>query len=135
MTTPAFALTYDSLTTAVLSYLERKDQSVIDAIPTFIMLAEFGIAQQIKTTLLTFLGEWFLDTTFGVPYFEDVLVKSPNRASIEAIFRARIRAVPGVARVRGLELQVERQLRVLRVTYDVDTAAGRLERVVALRTS
>ncbi|MGE6916681.1 hypothetical protein [Achromobacter kerstersii] len=93
------------------------------------------IAQQIKTTLLTFLGEWFLDTTFGVPYFEDVLVKSPNRASIEAIFRARIRAVPGVARVRGLELQVERQLRVLRVTYDVDTAAGRLERVVALRTS
>lgn len=49
MTTPAFALTYDSLTTAVLSYLERKDQSVIDAIPTFIMLAEFGIAQQIKT--------------------------------------------------------------------------------------
>lgn len=93
------------------------------------------IAQQIKTTLLTFLGEWFLDTTFGVPYFEDVLVKSPNRASIETIFRARIRAVPGVARVRGLELQVERQLRVLRVTYDVDTAAGRLERVVALRTS
>ena len=93
------------------------------------------IAQQIKTTLLTFLGEWFLDTTFGVPYFDDVLVKSPNRASIEAIFRARIRDVPGVARVRGLELQIERQLRVLRVTYDVDTAAGRLERVVELRTS
>ncbi|CAB3744729.1 MULTISPECIES: hypothetical protein [Achromobacter] len=93
------------------------------------------IAQQIKTTLLTFLGEWFLDTTFGVPYFDDVLVKSPNRASIEAIFRARIRAVPDVARVRGLELQIERQLRVLRVTYDVDTAAGRLERVVELRTS
>ncbi|CUJ50331.1 hypothetical protein [Achromobacter kerstersii] len=93
------------------------------------------IAQQIKTTLLTFLGEWFLDTTFGVPYFDDVLVKSPNRASIEAIFRARIRSVPDVARVRGLELQIERQLRVLRVTYDVDTAAGRLERVVELRTS
>ncbi|MFY0477092.1 hypothetical protein [Achromobacter marplatensis] len=93
------------------------------------------IAQQIKTTLLAFLGEWFLDTSFGVPYFEDVLVKSPDRASIEAIFRARIRAVPGVVRVRGLELQVERQLRVLRVAYDVDTAAGRLERVVELRKS
>lgn len=93
------------------------------------------IAQQINTTLLAFLGEWFLDTTFGVPYFEDVLVKSPDRASIEAIFRARIRAVPGVNRVRGLDLQIERQLRVLRVAYDADTAAGRLERVVLLRTS
>lgn len=93
------------------------------------------IAQQINTTLLAFLGEWFLDTTFGVPYFEDVLVKSPDRASIEAIFRTRIRAVPGVNRVRALDLQIERQLRVLRVAYDADTAAGRLERVVLLRTS
>lgn len=93
------------------------------------------IAQQINTALLAFLGEWFLDTTFGVPYFEDVLVKSPDRASIEAIFRTRIRAVPGVNRVRALDLQIERQLRVLRVAYDADTAAGRLERVVLLRTS
>lgn len=93
------------------------------------------IAQQINITLLAFLGEWFLDTTFGVPYFEDVLVKAPDRASIEAIFRARIRAVPGVNRVRALDLQIERQLRVLRVAYDADTAAGRLERVVLLRTS
>lgn len=93
------------------------------------------IAQQIRTTLLAFLGEWFLDTSFGVPYFDDVLVKSPDRAGIEAIFRARIQAVPGVSRVRGLELQVERQLRVLRVAYDADTAAGRLERVVELRSS
>lgn len=93
------------------------------------------IAQQIKTTLLAFLGEWFLDTTFGVPHFEDVLVKAPDRAGIEAVFRARIRAVPGVARVRGLDLQIERQLRVLRVAYEVDTAAGRLERVVELRQS
>ncbi|CAB3635703.1 hypothetical protein [Achromobacter pestifer] len=93
------------------------------------------IAQQIKITLLAFMGEWFLDTTFGVPYLEDILVKSPDRAGIEAILRARIRAVPGVDRVRGLDLQVERQLRVLRVTYDADTAAGRLERVVELGKS
>lgn len=49
MTTPSFVLTYDSLTSTVLQYLERKDQAVVNAIPTFISLAEFEIAEQIKT--------------------------------------------------------------------------------------
>ena len=49
MTTPSWVMTYDSLTTTVLQYLERKDKAVVDAIPTFITLAEFEIAEQIKT--------------------------------------------------------------------------------------
>ena len=47
--TVSFVLTYDSLTSTVLQYLERSDQAVVEAIPTFITLAEFEIAQQIKT--------------------------------------------------------------------------------------
>jgi hypothetical protein len=47
--TASFVLTYDSLTSSVLQYLERSDAAVIDAIPTFITLCEFEIAQQIKT--------------------------------------------------------------------------------------
>lgn len=42
-------MTYNSLTTMVLSYLERNDPATIAAIPTFITLAEFEIAQEIKT--------------------------------------------------------------------------------------
>ena len=42
-------MTYDSLTTTVLQYLERQDASVVNAIPTFITLCEFEIAQEIKT--------------------------------------------------------------------------------------
>ena len=48
-TIPSWVLTYDSLTSMTLQYLERKDASVVDAIPTFISLAEFEIAQAIKT--------------------------------------------------------------------------------------
>lgn len=48
-TTPSWVMTYDSLTSTVLQYLERKDQATINAIPTFITLAEFEIAEQIKT--------------------------------------------------------------------------------------
>lgn len=49
MTTPAAVLTYDSLTATVLQYLERTDAAVVEFIPTAIMLAEFEIAQDIKT--------------------------------------------------------------------------------------
>ena len=47
--TPSWVLTYDSLTETVKQYLERKDAAVVNAIPTFITLAEFEIAQEIKT--------------------------------------------------------------------------------------
>ena len=47
--TPSWVMTYDSLTYYVLQYLERSDQATINAIPTFITLAEFEIAQEIKT--------------------------------------------------------------------------------------
>lgn len=47
--TVSFALTYDSLVTTVLEYLERSDEATINRIPTFITLCEFEIAQEIKT--------------------------------------------------------------------------------------
>jgi len=48
-TTPSFVLTYDSLTSTVLQYLERKDPAVVNFIPVAISLSEFEIAQEIKT--------------------------------------------------------------------------------------
>jgi hypothetical protein len=47
--TPSWVMTYDSLNSIVLQYLERSDQATINAIPTFITLAEFEIAQEIKS--------------------------------------------------------------------------------------
>ena len=49
MTIPAAVLTYDSLAALVLQYLERTDTAVVNFIPQAIMLAEFEIAQNIKT--------------------------------------------------------------------------------------
>jgi len=49
MTTPSYVLTYDSLTSLVLQYLERSDTAVVNFIPTAITMAEFEIAQEIKT--------------------------------------------------------------------------------------
>lgn len=47
--TPSWVMTYDSLTATILQYLERSDQATINSIPTFITMAEFEIAQEVKT--------------------------------------------------------------------------------------
>lgn len=57
------------------------------------------VAQQIKISLKAFLGEWFLDTGFGVPYFEEILVKNPNTMIIREIIRDRILTEIGRAHV------------------------------------
>lgn len=82
------------------------------------------VAQQIKVTLLLFLGEWFLDISFGVPYLESVLIKNPRMATIQAVLRARIADVPGVVRIRRLDLEFNRQARHLSVTFDAETLEG-----------
>jgi hypothetical protein len=47
--TPAAVMTYDNLTSNIEQYLERNDSAVVNQIPTFIMLAEFEIAEMMKS--------------------------------------------------------------------------------------
>lgn len=72
MTTPSWVMTYDSLTSTVLQYLERKDKAVVDAVPTFITLAEFEIAEQIKT-----LGQ--LQVAESTMLADNALLQKPAR--------------------------------------------------------
>jgi hypothetical protein len=44
----AFVLTYDTLTTAVIDYLERNDANLVAQIPLFIMLGERRVARDLK---------------------------------------------------------------------------------------
>jgi hypothetical protein len=65
-------MTYDSLTSTVLQYLERRDRAVVDAVPTFITLAEFEIAEQIKT-----LGQ--LQVAESTMLADNALLQKPAR--------------------------------------------------------
>jgi hypothetical protein len=82
------------------------------------------VAQQIKITLLAFLGEWFLDVTFGVPYLEDILVKTPHMAAIETILRTHITDVPHVLRFESFSMEWDRARRILGVNFVVVTDYG-----------
>lgn len=45
------------------------------------------VTQRLKITLYTFLGEWFLDETVGVPYFQQIFGKIRSKATIDLIFQ------------------------------------------------
>jgi len=90
------------------------------------------VAQQIKITLLAFLGEWFLDVTFGVPYLEEILIKNPRMSSIESILRAHITDVPDVTRINYLALSWDRKSRVLAVEFACETNLGPIKESVKL---
>lgn len=84
------------------------------------------VTQQIEITLLTLLGEWFLDTDFGVPYLEEIMVKNPKLAAVNAILRQRILDVPDVTRVVSLRLDFNRVQRTLAVIFEAETNVGRI---------
>ncbi|MFZ7141547.1 hypothetical protein ACLSY0_00065 [Avibacterium avium] len=90
-------------------------------------------AQQIKVVLLTFLGEWFLDTTIGLPYFDEILVKNPDSSRIQAIFRKKIMQVSGVQAVERLELNFNRKERTLGVQFSARTSEGIIQDEVRVK--
>lgn len=86
------------------------------------------VAQQIKVKLLTFLGEWFLDTTWGVPYIEYILVKQPNQELIKQILSEQISSVDDVKSLNALELDYQVKVRTLIINYEVSTEYGLITR-------
>jgi hypothetical protein len=77
-----------------------------------------SIEQHWRIRLKTFLGEWFLDQRIGIPYYRDILIKSPNLSLITAIFRAATVQTPGIRTVDSFNLSFEPVNRTL--TIDVE---------------
>jgi len=87
------------------------------------------VAQDLHTRFGTWAGEWFLDLRAGVRYREDVLVKAPNIAIVEAMFRRLIVSTPGVTGVVEFGIEYERAERRLDVQFVALTPWGNLHAV------
>jgi hypothetical protein len=86
------------------------------------------VAQQIKIQLLTFLGEWFLDVTHGVPYLNYVLVKNPNFTLIRELFREQILKVNGVSNLVSIDIDFNSATRQMSLSYEAETEYGMITR-------
>lgn len=92
------------------------------------------LMQNLKIRLLFFLGEWFLDITRGVPYYEEILIKNPNQSRVESILKQQILNTKNVKEMLEFNLNYDASTRLLNVTFSVDTDFGILELTEGLPT-
>lgn len=79
------------------------------------------IRQYSIQVLKTFFGEWFLDITIGIPYF-DIFEKKADPDSIEALFVEAILSTLGIVRLLEFELTIPNKAkRELQLTYKAQT--------------
>lgn len=83
------------------------------------------VAQHVRTRLLLYLGEWFLDSRAGTPWFQEVFVKPVNLSSVESIIKQRILNTPELARIIEFALDFpDPTTRLLQVRFTAETEFG-----------
>lgn len=82
-----------------------------------------AVAQAVKTRLLLFAGEWFLDTTDGTPWRTDVLGKYTQQA-YDAVLKDRILSTPGVTGITQYSSALDSSKRTLSVSAAISTIYG-----------
>lgn len=82
------------------------------------------LAQSIRTRLLHFRGENYLDSRTGVPWFQSILIKAPNLVRTRAAIRNTIASVPGISSVPVVDLSLDRMTRTLSIAFEAITTTG-----------
>lgn len=82
------------------------------------------IMQNLAIRLRFFLGEWYLDTTLGIPFYEMILRKNPNQIQIESILKNEIVTTFGVERLTSFESSYNENTRKYSVKFSAISIDG-----------
>ena len=83
-----------------------------------------NIYQNIRQKLRIFKGEWFLDRTLGLPFFESILEKNPNSAFVATLFKNIILETQGVTKLNTFTMDFEGVNRKLFVAFTATIITG-----------
>lgn len=62
--------------------------------------------QKLKQNLKMFLGEWFLDTSLGIPYLQEIYAKIVDAKRVDAVFKEAILNTEDVIELLTFELDL-----------------------------
>lgn len=82
------------------------------------------ITQNLAIRLRFMLGEWFLDVTQGVPYYQEIFIKNPNQIQIESSLKQEIVNTEGVVELTKFQSNFDRTNRRYYVNFSVRTISG-----------
>lgn len=91
------------------------------------------VAQRLKMRLLTFLGEWVYNTTYGVPYWQLILGKKVKKSDVDAIFQRQILQETGVKQIVSFSSTFEK--RVYTCNFTVKANNGEVTDTIVITTS
>lgn len=90
------------------------------------------VAQRLKIRLLTFQNEWFLDTTYGVPYWQRLLgVKQTSKAAADLIFQQKILEEQGVKEIVSFDSSFAN--RQYSLTFKVRVVTGEVSAPIVIQ--
>lgn len=85
-----------------------------------------ALAQKLRLRLSMMQGEYFLDTSIGIPYTTRVLVKAPDKVVVDAYFKREILRTAGVAEIKSYSSVYNTSARSLTINFTVIDSAGDL---------
>ena len=90
-----------------------------------LVTGEAAIEQNLRVRLRFGLESWFLDLRQGIPFFGEILIKSPNMLLVRSIFRQAILDTAGIVAVTSLTASINSSTRLLSLdfTATMDTGA------------
>lgn len=86
-----------------------------------------SVAQAITVRLRWFLNEWRFNPDFGVPYYEEILIKNASKLRAKQLIREQILSVKEVHSIRELTVTANPEKREMMVRYTVVTDTGQIQ--------
>jgi hypothetical protein len=90
----------------------------LDATGNLAMVRDAEAAgQHVRQRLMTFEGEWFLDTTAGVMWLQEIMGRAENLSLAEGVIKAEILDTEGVTGITDFSIRYFRGNRQLDVPH------------------
>lgn len=81
------------------------------------------VGQNVKTRLLLWLGEWYLDINQGTPYMQGILGKYSQQVA-DTIIQDQVLGTEGVTGIENFQSTLDPDARELLITFDLNTIFG-----------
>ena len=89
------------------------------------------LVQRLRCRLLSYMGEWFLDVSSGIAYFQEIFTKPVDIANVESLIKEQILDTEGVTSITqfAMEFGAGDKPRGLSILFSVKTIYGSFEGV------
>tara|TARA_B100000029_G_scaffold324168_1_gene316592 strand:- start:122 stop:469 length:348 start_codon:yes stop_codon:yes gene_type:complete len=82
------------------------------------------MVQKISNCLNSFKGDWFLDLSLGVPYFQEIYIKGISKEELIAIFMNYLSQIDGVIAINTIDVEHDPSTRTSTLSFTAKTKDG-----------